>query len=223
MLTRHSLLCSLIVWAAPALAQAQETVLVGAAASVREAPGGEFAADLRWRSRDGVQIGALLDVGGFDVGYLGGYAERGVLSGGLGVVFLAPLVQSGPLTLDLRGVAGAAYLGVLEAARGPSSDALRARVELSMLGHVRLDPAWLLRFGATLGFDLEVTPTLDMADQAALVTAGLGFAPAPDWMLYAQVDAGGTFGFDGDNGKVILRGTAGVRVGLDGGEVRHGY
>lgn len=223
MLTRLSLWCALLVPFVPAVAGAQEAVVAGAAISVREAPGAELAVDLRWRSREGIQLGGVVELGARDAAYLGGHAEHGAASGGLGVVVLAPLVSSGPLTIDLRGLAGATYLRLFEAVNGPSNDAVRARLDLSMLAHVRLDTAWLLRVGVTLGFDLEVTPTVELADQSTLLTAGIGFAPATDWMLHAQIDAGGTYGFDGDNGKVIVRGTVGVRVLFDGAEVRHGY
>lgn len=211
--------------AAPAAAQ--ESVTVGAAASAREAPGAELALDLRWRSAEGIQLGGVLDLGVRDAAYLGGHAEHGASSGGLGFVLLAPLTTHGPLTLDLRGVAGASYLRLFDApdgvSHGQSDDAVRARLDLSMLAHVRLDAAWMLRLGITLGFDLEVTPTVDLADQSALLGAGIAFAPASDWMLHAQIEAGGSYGFDGDNGKVVVRGTLGVRVALDGEEALHAY
>lgn len=204
-------------------AESQASVQGGAAVSVREAPGAELALDLRHRSADGLEVGGLVEVGLRDAAYVGGQTEHGASSGGVGLVLLVPLTRQGPLSLELRGVAGASYLRLLEAPRAGSRDAARARLEVGMLAHVRLETAWLLRLGATLGFELEVAPTIDLADQTALLCAGIAFAPSSDWMLHAQLEGGGSYGFDGDNGKVIVRGTVGVRVAFDGAEVLHAY
>ena len=98
-----------------------------------------------------------------------------------------------------------------------------ARFEIALLAHVRLDRAWMFRAGAILGFDLEVSPTVDLADQTQLLTAGVGWAPEDDVMIYVSAEGGGSYGFNGDNGKVMARGTLGVRVALDGGEALHAF
>jgi hypothetical protein len=203
-------------------ARAQE-VLAAASASVRESPGGEFAADLRVRFEDGLQLGLQVEGGVFDAVYPGGYSERGAGTlRGSGVV-LARLLAAGELTLDFRLVTGARYMRLFAASQGPSSEALRWTNELAVLTHVRLGDAWLLRVGAILGFDLELSPVVDLADQTQLLTLGVGWAPARDVMVFVSGDGGGSYGFDGDNAKVIFRGTLGVRVALDSADARSAF
>lgn len=41
-------------------------------------------------------------------------------------------------------------------------------------------------------------------------------------LLYGQIDGGGSYGFNGDNGKALLRGALGLRFSL-GGDAREGF
>jgi hypothetical protein len=187
----------------------------GATFSVTDGPGAVLSVDGRL-SWDDVQVGAVLTGGARDAFYLGGYAEHeaGVLGGRL--LVMGRLLEAGALRLDLR--AGSGLSGTIAAAdvQGPHRAAMRWSTELAMLAHVHIDPAWLLRLGAAATFELEVAPAVDVADQAALLLAGIGFAPAPELLVFAGGEVGGSYGFDGDNGKVVFRADLGVRVALDG-------
>jgi hypothetical protein len=207
-------LVALAIGASSAEAQ---TVLVGGGVVVREAPGLELAGDIRWRSSGGIELGAAIELGARDAAYLGGHAESGAAALGGRLLFLAPLVNAGPLSLDLSVASGVGYQRLFEEPQGPSADSFRWTFELALLAHARLDRAWILRVGAIAGVELELMPLVDLAEQTQLVTLGLGFSPSTSSMLYATVDTGGTYGFNGDNGKFVLRGTLGVRFALDGG------
>jgi hypothetical protein len=84
--------------------------------------------------------------------------------------------------------------------------------ELGCLAHVRLDERHLLRAGALIVLELQTQPSVALADQMQLLTLGLGRALRRDLLLYATVEAGGTYGFDGDNGKTVLRFALGLRL-----------
>lgn len=154
-----------------------DDVLMTASASMRESPGGEFAVDLRLRREDGLQLGLQVEGGVFNAVYLGGYSEHGAGTLRGSGVLLARVLAAGDLTLDLRVVTGARFMRLFEASQGPSREALRWTNEVAMLAHVRLGDAWLLRVGAILGFDLEVSPTVDIADQTQLLTLGRRLGP----------------------------------------------
>jgi hypothetical protein len=172
--------------------------------------------DARLVAPSGVQLGVLLGGQALSVGYFAGYEGEGLLAGDAALVALLPLLVSDPVELDLRWSSGARYLRDVGAVAGPHRSALRATNELSFLAHVRLQRRWLLRAGGILGVELELEPAVDVADQAQLVTIGLGHALGREVLVYGNVDAGGTYGFNGDNGKVVLRGALGLRVALGG-------
>jgi hypothetical protein len=176
--------------------------------------------DLRARFSGGAQLGAGTSLSGHERAFMSGQVVRNAGSLGATGILLVPLVLRGPLEFDLRvegGVLGLRGLGDTEAS------ALRQVNELSMLAHVELGSSFLLRAGAILGLELEVDPAFALADQSQLLTAGVGYALSEHVLLYAGVTGGGTYGFDGDNGKFIFEGTLGLRAPFGSGGSRVAY
>jgi hypothetical protein len=173
--------------------------------------------DARARFGGGVQLGAGASLSAHERAFMSGQVVRRAGSlGGTGILLL-PLVLRGPFELDLRvesGVLGVRGLG------GTEASAVRQVNELAMLAHVALGESFLLRAGAVLGLELEVDPAFALADQSQLLTAGVGYALSEHVLLHAGMTGGGTYGFDGDNGKFIFEGTLGVRAPFGSGGSR---
>jgi hypothetical protein len=204
---------ALVAGARPAAAD--ETPAIGATmggALLGSEAGGGLALDARLRFRNGIQLGLALSEQALGVAYLSGAAAEGLSATDGSVVALFPLVLAAPLELDLRVSTGVRYLHDLGVLETPYRDALRSTTEIAFLAHVRLGARFLLRAGAIVGVDLQVDPGVDLADQSQLLTLGLGCSIGPNLLLYGNVDVGGTYGFDGDNGKAVTRGALGFRV-----------
>jgi hypothetical protein len=175
--------------------------------------------DGRYRFESEVELGLRLQGAYLDEGYLSGHTVSPVATGGAGLVVLFPVTSSGPLDLFARYVPGLAFLEGVE----DDASAVRQTNEFGAFGHVMIGTHGLLRVGAILGVDLEIDPTTDLADQSQAITLGYGHAFGESWLLYADVTSGGTFGFNGDNGKAILEGSIGVRIPVSGGGARGAF
>jgi hypothetical protein len=77
---------------------------------------------------------------------------------------------------------------------------------------------WLLRTGGSCRVRVRGGPLIELADQTQLLTLGCGYSLAKGYLLYAEATTGGTFGFNGDNAKLIAEGLFGVRFSLPGGD-----
>ena len=186
-----------------------------AGASVNADLGGAgVALDGRYRFASDVQLG--LFVGGDLPGraYLSGRPVDGVAGASAGLILLLPLVSSPRVKLFFRSFHGANALSEL----GGAARATRQTNDLGAFAHVRMTDKWLLRTGVRAGFELEVDPLIELADQTQLLTLGCGYSLAKGYLLYAEATTGGTFGFNGDNAKLIAEGLFGVRFSLPGGD-----
>lgn len=189
--------------------------------------GGGLELDGRVRLAGGAQLGAAASFWALERAYMGGRTVTGASGASGAAVFLMPLVTHGPLELDLRLKTGFLALRDVGEGDGEGGDApasaLRHIDELSMVAHVALGEAWLLRAGAAVGFELELDPTTELADLAQVLTAGAGYAVSENVLLTLDASAGGSFGFNGDNGKFLLEGSFGARFafGQGGSRVAH--
>jgi hypothetical protein len=207
-------------------AWAEDALTVGVAATGRTGGAGHESAggrlDARYRWENGISLGLAVEGTALDHLFIGGFSERSGAGAGGTLSASFPMLQMGPLSLDLGLATGVAWLTDTDDTKGPEDEALRSSTELSFHAHVLLGQRWLLRAGVILGFDLELGSG-ELADQSQLLSVGAAFS-ATDWlMVVATMDAGGTFGFDGDNGKLIVRGTVGLRFDLEGGDVRRAF
>ena len=213
---------ALVVVLASSPAHAREAGPRLGVAGLVETVGGGLSLDGRYRFGSGLQLGLVGASRGLSKVYFGGRKIEGAVAGDAQALLLVPLRFSGPLELDLRLTSGVRYARDLGEQSSTHEHALRSVTELACLAHVRLGERQLLRAGAILGVELETEPTQELADQTQLLTLGFGHALAPSALLYAQVDAGGSYGFDGDNGKALLRGALGLRFTF-GGDAREGF
>jgi hypothetical protein len=196
----------------------QAGVLLGVAA-LANPTGGGLELDARYRWDWGLQLGILADGQAASHAYFGGTKAEGVASAGVSAVVLLPIVSAPSVEFDLRLVTGLRYSRDVVGDLTPHRDALRSVTDLAWLAHVPIGSTSLLRAGAIVTFEMETKPTQALADQGLLLTLGFGQKVTENALVYATADAGGTYGFDGDNGKVITRGALGVRWSWDGAAV----
>lgn len=203
------------LWLTAAPATANEATPLRAAAGVAavgSTAGGGLSLDVRLVLNGGAQLGLGVSGQALRVAYFGGQTVHGAAGGEAAFILLLPTWRRSGFELDLRMSTGLRYLGDVGALAGPHGSAQRSVTELSYLAHVRLAESYQLRAGAALVVEVETTPTVAVADQMQLLTVGLGRVLYPSLLLYANVEAGGTYGFDGDNGKTVLRGSLGLRL-----------
>ena len=165
--------------------------------------------DVRARFPGGIQLGVATSASALERAYITGQTATGVAGVSGSAIVLAPLLTAERLTLDLRvkgGVAGLYDVG------GSDETALRQVNELGFFAHVALDEDWLLRAGAVIGVELELGDAVLVADQSQLLDFAVGYALSDNVLAYVQTSGGGTFGFDGDNGKFLFEGSVGLRV-----------
>jgi hypothetical protein len=191
-------------------------------AALGDAAGAGLALEGRLRIASGVQLGLGVASQALRVAHMGGYAVRGVSRNEAQLLALFPLLEIQGFELDLRVATGLVYLHDVGALESPYRHALRSSTEVACLAHVRLGDHNVLRAGVRLGFDLETEPTTSLADQAQLLSVGFGRALTASTLLYASLDGGGTYGFNGDNAKAVLRGSLGLRFTL-GGDARMAF
>lgn len=191
---------------------AQATGVLGVATHGAESGPG-VTLDARLVLPRGTQVGLHVTGEAFGTGHLSGQVTHDTASFEPSVLLLTPLVRTPGLELALRLRAGGRFSYEREA---PRRQATRAVSEVAMLAHLRLRERGLLRLGPLVGIELEVSPTVELADQTLLIVLSGGYAVTPHALLFASMEGGGSYGFGGDNGKVILRGTIGLRVSLSG-------
>lgn len=218
------LLCLIAFSAIPARGHAQTpppSFLFGAAGVLRPTAAFDGVAaagaqvDLRYRFAQGYQLGAVVEglalpeeifVGGEPTREGGSFAGR--------LLAMLPIAALGPLHFDFRLATGAALL------RTAAQSSTRSLTEFAFLATMLLGERWMARAGAILAIELELSPGVEVANQAQLLSAGAGYALSPSYMVYALIDAGGSLGYDGDNAKVIVQATLGMRVALGRGDAR---
>lgn len=213
-------LVSLMVFTSTAsVAHAEDAAALQAVAGVAAQGsdvGAGLAVDARLRFGGGYQLGLGASSQALDVAYFGGRAAQGVIAGEAELIGLLPWLRAGRVELDLRLATGLRALRDAGALETPARGALRSVSRLGCLAHARLDARHLLRAGALLELELELEPTSALADQMQLLTVGLGRALDRELLLYATIELGGSYGFDGDNGKAVLRGALGLRFPFGG-------
>ncbi|MEM9192687.1 MAG: hypothetical protein AAGF12_26170 [Myxococcota bacterium] len=189
-------------------AQAQDAAVgVGARASNFEA-GGEFDVRLRWDR--GYQLGLTLRGARTFETFVGGFAEDDGASFEAIAHGILPLAQRDGFEVGLRTGLGVRQL-LVDEAQGPDDSATRWSLDTGPIVALHLGEAFTLRLGWTLLFELELTPTTDVADLGQRITIGGLVSLGGGVSVYADVGALGTFGFSGDNGKFIFDGSLGLR------------
>ncbi|MGH1348462.1 MAG: hypothetical protein ACRBN8_43325 [Nannocystales bacterium] len=165
----------------------------------------------RARLRRGVGIGLEVE-GLYDPeAVLGGYAtERNGFVNARVPVFI-PVLRSGTLTMAVL-VAPGVRVGLAgDPGFGPDRS-VAATLDTGVFAylHVSRRLTWVL--GVDTPLAVQVDPITDVSEIGTLLTTGPVVTVTPRLNVYAAVDAGGLFGSDGDAGKFLIRGTAGIRL-----------
>ncbi len=141
--------------------------------------------------------------------FIAGYETKEGVALESRVSALGELAHSGPLILALEGNLGVRHLGgAIPTVQGSSSTRLVS--ELGYLAHVVWSDRVVTRLGPTIGFDYELAPTFDVASLSQLLTVGGSFFATKHIAIAFDFEAGGSYGFDGNNEKFIFRGNLGL-------------
>ncbi|MGF1468636.1 MAG: hypothetical protein ACFCGT_21130 [Sandaracinaceae bacterium] len=207
----YGLAAAMAAWsvgvAGSAAAQVDGAVGVAGTASNLEA-GGEI--DARIRFDRGLQLGLTVRGARSYETYVGGFAEGdGATVEGLGHA-LVPWFTSEALEVGLRMAVGVRRTFV-DTAQGPFDASTRLTTDLGPLVALNLDPHLTVRLGWTTLVELELDPTTEIARLGQRLTLGVLVPIDGGVSVVAEVGAAGTFGFDGDNEKVLFDGVLGLR------------
>ena len=161
---------------------------------------------LRWKK--GWQLGLRGEGAQVTQGFVDGFAVDGVRLGST-LEFTVPLVRLDTVQVDLEVDAG---LQRLRPADGSVIDepAMTVIADVSPMVTLPVGETLAVRLGWKNIFHQQVSPSVALDAQGAVVRAEGVFAFADDLQLTFAGATGGVFGFGGDGGKYL----AGVRAGL---------
>ena len=197
--------------AADGTQQASEGTAHAATVSARGSELG-FGAKLGYRARFRRGLGLGLEVEGLydPEAVLGGHVteRNGFINARVPVFF--PMLRSDRLTMALL-VAPGVRVGLAgEPGFGPDRS-VAATLETGVFAYLHVSRRFTWMLGVDIPLAVQVDPITDVSEIGTLIATGPVVTLTPQLNLYATVDAGGLFGSDGDGGKFLLRGTAGVR------------
>lgn len=168
------------------------------------------------RTEGGWQLGAQVRVAAPRSGFINGYPTTGGVAPSAAINALAPLTEVGPLQLSL-----ALQLGLLglfaDTSVGPDTRSLVLLSRLGPLASIRLADAVALRAGWNLVVNVQLSPAGDVDALGQLLVLGAVVHLNRSLSVWVDVETGGLFGYSGDGGKYVLRGTLGLRLVLGEG------
>lgn len=192
------------LWVTMAWAGPDRALGVDAGVSTAE-QGGSVSGRLRWDS--GWQLGLRGYAARVTTGFVDGFEVRGAR--GVGTVGLTvPLVKRDAVQVDIEVDAGAQAL-VPEAGADIEETGIGIVADVSPM--VTLPVAGgALRLGWRNVFHQQLTPSVALDAQGALIRAEGVIPVGDDLQVTVRGETGGVFGFGGDGGKYL----AGARLGL---------
>ncbi|HEX8705187.1 MAG TPA: hypothetical protein VF815_40525 [Myxococcaceae bacterium] len=143
----------------------------------------------------------------------GGSARYGTLRA------LVPVASAGPLTVGFGANLGLRSLAVKSSA-GPDSSSLTFTSELGLLAYLPVSSRLTLRAGWHQVTSFQTRPGFDVDAMGQVLVLGATAPVSRGVQLFADLETGGLYGYDGDGGKYLTRGTLGVRLVLDGAASR---
>ncbi|WP_309887711.1 hypothetical protein [Archangium sp.] len=217
----HAFAILLCLSAAPALAQetasAQEPSALHGFSMAGSYSNVDSAVTLGYRLRlpSGVQLGLEARHAPSREAYIdgfpgtGGSAQYGTLRA------LVPLASAGPLTIGFGANLGLRSLSV-RSSLGPDSSSLAVTSELGLLAHLPLSSLLTLRAGWLQVTSFQTKPGFAVDALGQVMVLGVTAPVTDSLQLFADLETGGLFGYDGDGGKYLTRGTLGARLVLGG-------
>lgn len=135
--------------------------------------------------------------------------DRGTALSGAALAMI-PLVQRGPLSMHLRLGAGLRRLDG-EGPQAPRGTSLALTTELGPIANLAVTPGFTVRTGFVNVLNLQLDPATDVDALGQMLTFGVNKALGSSLQIHVDVETGGLFGYDGDGGKYLTRGTLGLR------------
>lgn len=172
-----------------------------------------FGAQFGYRARFRRGLGLGLEIEGLydPEAVLGGHAtaRNGFVTARVPVFI--PAIRSGTFTFAVLVAPGVRIGFAGEPGFGPDRS-VALTMEAGVFGYVHMSRRLTWMLGLDMPVAIQVDPITDLSEIGQLLTTGPVVNLTPRVNLYATVDAGGLFGSDGDAGKFLVRGTAGVRL-----------
>lgn len=172
-----------------------------------------YGAQLGYRVRLRKGLGLGLEVQGLydPEAVLGGYATRHNGALDLRAPIFIPAHRSSTLSIGFLVAPGFRWIRSGSPGFGPDQSlAVTVSVGARAFLHVNRRLTWMLAVDTPVA--VQLSPITDTSELGTLVGTGPVVTVTPRVNLYATVDAGGLFGSDGDAGKFLIRGSAGIRV-----------
>ena len=170
--------------------------------------GGRF--EYRYRWSNDAQLGLRVGLFAVDAPFIEGFRGRDALETEVLALSNFQLLRGDSAGIHLRLLAGARFLA--DAADAPESSSTQVGAVPAWIASIHLNPSISVRTGVVFPVWLEVDPSADIAELATLLTVGVDWAFSPSLSLYADVETGGSFGFDGNGLKYVAEGTTGLRI-----------
>ncbi|MEM9458454.1 MAG: hypothetical protein AAGF11_30030 [Myxococcota bacterium] len=195
-------------------AEPTESTQIGHAATVSlRASALGYGAQVGYRARFRRGVGLGLEVEGLydPEAVLGGYATEHNGFVNARVPVFIPAVRSSALTMAVLVAPGVRFARSVDPGYGPDQS-LAVTLEPGVFAYLHATPRLTWMLGVTMPVAIQVDPITDVAELGTLVATGPVVTLGRHVNLFATVDTGGLFGSDGDAGKFLIRGTAGVRI-----------
>ncbi|GAB4566288.1 MAG: hypothetical protein Tsb0020_17840 [Haliangiales bacterium] len=164
-----------------------------------------------------VELGVDAEAGAQQKGFIAGYAvEDGLVTRGR--LWSAMRIMShGALAIDAHVAPGMRLLREAEGVDPERTDSTAVTLDTGLRADVRMHQRVRLQAGLDIPLSYEVTPEVVNDVNGVLFNVGLSVDVGARVQAFAGLETGGIFGADGDAGKYLTRGSAGVRMLLGGG------
>jgi len=163
------------------------------------------AAAARVRLPSAVQLGASLGGASLNTYYVDGYERLHGSAFEAQARAVVPLAELAPAAFTFSGTLGGRQVWLTDDVVAVDHGT-RVFSELGLMAHIRVGSTNLVRVGPIMLFDFEVKPSFAPASLGQLIHVGHALSLGERVALNARLEAGGTYGFDGNNEKFLVRG-----------------
>lgn len=214
--TASLLIGSLPLWSAKAAHAETSAHAVSLAATADQADmtadrlGAGAALAYRWRSNKGQQFGLEGGLSSSRESRIGGFAAPDARVMDARLVALLPALQTGSLSLGLRLSGGIRHI-TSDANALLSKQATVATGEVAGVAGIHLGRAFVLRAGVAIQYGQELAPTAELEALGFSLCAGVDALVSKSVVLFAALETGPSFGYDGDGTKYRSSAAFGIR------------
>lgn len=214
------LCCAAAVFAAPALARARAPQTSGpretahALSLAARASNFEYGGRGTYRFRFRSQTTAGISVeGGYGIGaFIAGYAVKRTAYFDARLPWLFPFLASDKFAMAFGLTPGLRRVRSFDPDGAPHDTSWAVALDTAVWSYAHLHERVTVKLGVIVPVSLQVSPQIDNDKVGGLIVTGL-IVPLTDRLQwFADAQAGGIFGSNGDAGKFLVRGTTGVRL-----------